>query len=404
MISVAEALQRITATLPPLPAEQVNVGDAFGRVLAEDILARRNQPPAAVSAMDGYAVRASDVAQVPVTLAIIGQAPAGAAFEGALEAGQTVRIFTGAPVPEGADAIVIQENTEPDGDRVTVKSSVPEGHYIRPAGLDFKKGEILMTAGRTLSARDVGLCAAMDVPWLKVTRKPRIAILATGDEIVMPGDPIGRHQIVSSNSLSLAAFIKNAGGVPIDLGIALDTPESLKAMAAGARGADMLITCGGASVGDHDLVQAVLGQEGLEIDFWQIAMRPGKPLMFGRIDSTPVLGLPGNPVSSLVCAVIFLGPAIARLLGVIAGETTPATAILGADVGQNDERQDYLRARLSHGVNGALIATPFEKQDSSMMATLAKADCLIVRPPFAAPAKEGTAAEVIPLSGGFPGV
>jgi molybdopterin molybdotransferase len=399
MLSVAEAKQRILADAAALAPEQVSVADALGRVLAEDVAARVTQPPAAVSAMDGYAVRAADVASVPATLRVIGSVPAGQFFEGRLGAGEAVRIFTGAPLPAGADAIVIQEDTEADGDTVVVKDSAPEGHYVRPAGLDFRAGDVQIRKGTVLTARDVGLAAAMNVPWLAVTRRPRVAILPTGDEIAMPGDPLAPHHIVSSNGLALSAFVQAEGGQPVHLRIARDNRESLAVMAAGARGADLFLTTGGASVGEHDLVSAVLGEVGLELDFWRIAMRPGKPLMFGRIGDTPMLGLPGNPVSSMVCAVIFLRPLLRRLLGRGDPDDAPATARLGGDLGANDRREDYLRARLSTDGNGGLVATPFDRQDSSMFATLAHADCLVVRPPNAPPAKAGETVAIVPLTG-----
>ena len=404
MISVDEARQRILAAFAPLPAEQVGIADALGRVLAQDIPSRRTQPPNAVSAMDGYAVRAADVATAPVTLKIIGQAPAGGAHDGTVAAGECVRIFTGGPVPDGADAIVIQEDTDADGDRVTIKVAAPQGHYIRPAGLDFRAGEICLKAGRIVSARDVGLAAAMNVPWMMVHRRPRVAILATGDEVVMPGDPLGPNQIVSSNGLSLGAFVQARGGVAVQLGIAPDNREALAAMAAGARGADMLVTTGGGSVGEHDLVRRVLGDAGLELDFWRIAMRPGKPLLFGRIGDTPMLGLPGNPVSTLVCAIIFMLPALDLMQGVAPAARRRHTARLAVPLGENDQREDYLRATLSHDDEGGPRATPFSKQDSSMVSRLAQADCLIVRAPHAPPADAGDVVEILPLPEGMPRV
>ena len=335
MLSVEEAQTRILNAMQPLPAEQIALADALGRVLADDVRSRRTQPPLAVSAMDGYAARAEDVATLPARLRVIGYAPAGAAYDGVVGPGEAVRIFTGAPVPEGADTIVIQENTRADGEEIdVVDGSAPKGRYVRPAGLDFGKGDALLGAGRSLTARDVGLAAAMNVPWLKVHRKPRVAILPTGDEVVMPGDPVGPNQIVSSNGLALASFVAALGGVPIDLGIAPDSEDTLKVMAAGARGADILVTTGGASVGDHDLIKDVLGDIGLELDFWKIAMRPGKPLIFGTLNEVPILGLPGNPVSSMVCAIVFLGPALRRMQGQQNAVIQPITAALGRDLGE----------------------------------------------------------------------
>jgi molybdopterin molybdotransferase len=400
MISVEEAFGRIVGAFERLPAEQVALADALGRVLAADVVSRRTQPPADVSAMDGYAVRAADVAAVPVTLKQIGSAPAGAAFDGTVGRGETVRIFTGGVMPAGADAVVIQEDTEADGDRITIKESAPKGHYVREAGLDFREGMVGVAAGTRLGSREIGLAAAMNVPWLSVVRKPRVAILATGDEVVMPGDPAGPDQIMSSNGLALAGFVRERGGEPLDLGIARDDEAALRQSAKGARGADLLVTCGGASVGEHDLIQSALEPDGLDVDFWKIAMRPGKPLIFGRLGETKLIGLPGNPVSSLVCALLFVGPAIDAMLGLDpdAGRTIAVT--LGADLGANDRRQDYLRATLARGANGALVATPFTRQDSSMLSRFVAADCLIVRAPKAPPLKAGATAEAILLPSG----
>ncbi len=301
----------------------------IGRVLAEDVAARRTQPPFAVSAMDGYAVRAEDLATVPAELRIVAEVPAGAGFGGHVGPGEAARIFTGAPMPAGTDTIVIQEDTERDGDRVRVLEGAARGRYVRREGLDFGEGDVLLRAGRRLTARDIGLAAAMNRPWLFVHRRPRVGILSTGDEIVMPGDPIGPHQIVSSNSLSLAAFVAACGGIPVSVGNAPDDPAALRQVAAATRGVDLLVTTGGASVGEHDLVRDVLGADGLELDFWQIAMRPGKPLMVGRYRGTPMVGLPGNPVSTLVCALLFLQPALDRLSGAESPEEAAPTARLG---------------------------------------------------------------------------
>jgi molybdopterin molybdotransferase len=401
VISVEEARTRLLKLVKPLAPEQVALPDAFGRVLAEDVVARRTQPPAALSAMDGYAVRAADVARVPARLKIVGAAPAGKSYDAAVGPGEAVRIFTGAPLPAGTDAIVIQEDTERDGDVVVVREGAPAGRYVRPTGLDFTAGAVGLSAGRRLTARDIGLAAGMDRPWLMVHRRPQVAILSTGDEIVMPGDPIGPNQIVSSNSLALGAFVTACGAVPLQLGIAGDTRGALQRAAEGARGADLLVTTGGASVGEHDLVKDALGAEGLELDFWKIAMRPGKPLMVGRYRDAAMVGLPGNPVSTLVCALIFLKPAIERLSGLDPVATPPLTARLGIALPENDRREDYLRATLARTADGGLEATPFEKQDSSMMSLLARADCLVIRPPHAPAAKPGERVTILPLGGGL---
>ncbi|MDJ0948440.1 MAG: molybdopterin molybdotransferase MoeA [Alphaproteobacteria bacterium] len=409
MLSVDEALDRILAAFRPLPAEQVSLADGLGRVLAEDVRARVTQPPVAVSAMDGYAVRAADAAKVPTVLRCIGEAPAGGAFEGEVCAGEAVRIFTGGPLPRGADAIVIQEDTERSGDQVTVKEAAEPGTYIRPAGLDFRTGDLGVAAGRRLTARDIGLAAAMNHPWLMVRRRPRVAILATGDEVVMPGEPLGPNQIVSSNGPSLAALVEASGGAAELLGIAPDSEEGLRHLARGARGADLLVTSGGASVGEHDLVQRALaaenlGADALEVDFWKVAMRPGKPLIFGRLGETPLIGVPGNPVSSLVCGLLFVRPAIETMIGLAPRRDPAATAILGGDLAENDRRQDYLRATLSRNEAGELVATAFPVQDSSMLSRLTSADCLIVRPPHAPPAKAGVRVEIIPLGASAPNI
>ena len=394
MISVEEALSRLLEPLSALPPEQISLVDGLGRVLAEDVAARRTQPPFAVSAMDGYAVRAGDLAAVPVELRIVAEVPAGAGFGGLVGAGEAARIFTGAPLPAGTDTIVIQEDTQRDGDRVRVLEGAPRGRYVRREGLDFVEGEVLLRSGRRLTARDIGLLAAMNRPWLFVHRRPRIGILSTGDEIVMPGDAIGPHQIVSSNSLSLAAFVAARGGVPISAGNAPDDPAALRRLAAATTGVDLLVTTGGVSVGEHDLVREALAVDGFELDFWQIAMRPGKPLMVGRYRGTPMVGLPGNPVSTLVCALLFLKPAFDRLSGVVAEIEAQATARLGVALSKNDRRQDYLRSRLARAADGTLEVFPFEVQDSSMMRLLAAADCLVVRPPHSPAVAAGT---IVPI-------
>ncbi len=403
-ISVDQARARIIRAFSPLAPEQIGLEGALGRVLAEDLASRRSQPPVAVSAMDGYAVRAKDVANVPVTLKVIGEAPAGAEFNGKIGAGEAVRIFTGGPVPDGADAIVIQENTDLGAAAVSVKETVEAGAYIRQAGLDFKEHDVLLRKGRVMTARDVGLAAAMDRPWLTVRRKPRVAIMATGDEVVMPGEPLGPNQIASSNAVALAAIVSADGGVPFNLGIAADDVGAIGALAEGARGMDLLITTGGASVGDHDLVKKALDDHGLELDFWRIAMKPGKPLMFGRLGETPMLGLPGNPVSALVCTVLFVRPALAVMLGIDRMEAPMKSARLGKDVGKNGAREEYMRATLTQNDAGEQLVIPFDAQDSSMLATLALADCLIKRPPHAPRAAAGERVEIIPLAGGIVGI
>ncbi|KAA0678467.1 gephyrin-like molybdotransferase Glp [Roseomonas genomospecies 6] len=401
MISVEDARARILAAFIALPAETVPLPDALGRVLAEPAVARLTQPPFAAAAMDGWAVRAADVAQAsadaPITLRRIGESAAGHAFAGTVGTGESVRIFTGAPLPAGADAVVMQEDCENAGDRVRVGRAVPAGRFVRPAGLDFTAGDELLPKGRLLTARDVALAACANLPWLRVHRRPRIAVLATGDEIALPGDPLGPSQIVSSNALGLCALVASQGGIAHNLGVAKDDPEHLAAMAAGAAGCDLLVTTGGASQGEHDHVRDVLG--GLSLDFYRVAMKPGKPLIFGKAGGVPLLGLPGNPVSTGVTAVLFLVPLLRRLQGLPA-ESGTVTARLGAPLRANDDRADFLRAALAPGADGLPVATPFPRQDSAMMSRLARADGLIVREPQAPAAAAGDRVTVIPLNGG----
>lgn len=400
MISVVEALAKVAAGFKPLGQETISIDQALGRALAEDVASRITHPPVAVSSMDGYAVRAEDVQNVPCELTQIGESQAGAGFDGTVGAKQTARIFTGAPIPKGADAIVMQENTETDGTRIRVLESVTPNKFVRPAGLDFKTGDILLHKGKTLSARDIGLLASMNVPWIAVHRKPRVAIMSTGDELVMPGESVGPDQIINSNTLACAAYITAMGGEPVNLGIARDTEQSLRDTLAGAKGADLLITIGGASVGDYDLVQSVMREQGLELGFYKIAMRPGKPLIFGQLQDVPVLGLPGNPVSAGVTTALFVKMAMDIMLGLGDNQTQLESVVLGADLSANDQRQDYLRARLVAGDNAEPTALPFNRQDSAMMARFADADCLIVRAPFAEEVKKGDLVSVLRLNFG----
>lgn len=400
MISVDEALARILADVGPLAAETVALDAARGRVLAEDVAARRTQPPTALSAMDGYALRADAAAENGARLRVIGESRAGTAFTGSVGDNEAVRIFTGAPMPDGADSVLIQENVErTDQEAITVSDGAPvrRGANVRVAGIDFRRGDVALTAGRALSARDIGLLAAMNVPWVAVRRRPRVAILSTGDELVRPGEPIGPSQIVNAVSPALAAFIEARGAVTIDLGIAPDDHDTLAAMIAGARGADVLVTIGGASVGEHDLVAAALEDQGFSLDFWKIAMRPGKPLMHGHLDRVPVLGLPGNPVSALLCALIYLGPLLGRMGG--ADDDAPPTmaARLAEPLPANGSRQHYMRAALARGSDGEVTVTPAASQDSSLLSLLSQADALIVRPANAPAAEAGDSVTILPL-------
>lgn len=396
MISVAEARSRIVAAMRPVPAETVALAEVWGRVTAVPLVARLTQPPADLSAMDGYALRAADGIE-GARLRVIGMAPAGHPFGGAVGPGEAVRLFTGSVVPAGTDAVLLQEDAARDGDHVRVNEAVAAGRHIRRAGQDFLAGDTVIPAGRRLTARDVGLAAAANHPWLTVHRRPRIAILATGDEIALPGEPIPPGGIVSSNSHALAALVRACGGEPSILPIAADDPATIADTADAAASADLFVTTGGASVGDHDLVAEGLGRRDLAIDFWKIAMRPGKPLMFGAIGGTPMVGLPGNPVSALVCAVLFLAPAIARLGG-LPGASLPVTpARLGAPLRANDHRADHLRAELLAGEDGTPRAVPFPVQDSGMLSRLARAEALILRAPHAPALQEGAEVDIIRL-------
>lgn len=397
MLTVEEARARILKPLKPVPWETVSIAAARGRVLAEDVVSRRTQPPSDVSAMDGYAVRAEDVARLPAALTTIGEAPAGRPFNGSVGRGQAVRIFTGGPLPQGADTIVVQEDVEPaEGSRrIVVREAARPGRHIRRHGQDIREGAPLLKAGTRLGPRHLALLAAANVPWLSVYRRPRIALLSTGSELKRPGETMAPDQIVASTSYALAAYIESWGGAALDIGIAEDTPESLRAGVAQAEGADMLVTTGGASVGDYDLLKDYLPAEGFELDFWRIAIRPGKPLLYGQLGPMPLMGLPGNPVSALVCALVFLRPALTRLTGLADPAEPLRQATLGTDLKENGSRQDYMRAEIHREDDGTLIATPLPVQDSAMVSALAHADGLIVRPPLAPAATKGDFADIL---------
>jgi len=397
LLSVAEALARVTQGLEPLGAESVALDSANGRVLAEDLAALLTQPPFDASAMDGYAARAEDVAVLPATLRLIGISAAGAGFDGKVGQGETVRIFTGAPVPEGADTIVIQEYAEKTNGVVIAKAAEP-GRYVRPRGQDFKQGEVLLAAGTRLGPRELMLAAAMNHAELPVRRKPKVAILATGDEVVPPGSELGKDQIVSSVPIGLATLIARAGGEPMSLGIAKDDPKSLVTLARAGSAADILVTAGGASVGERDLVASALKTEGLEIDFWKIAMRPGMPLLYGRLGSQRVLSLPGNPVSALITAHVFLVPMLAAMLGLATAARPLPEAVLGEALEANGARQHYMRAISEWREDGRRVVRPLPSQDSSVVAELARADCLIVRAPDAPSLASGERVGIIPLN------
>ena len=399
LMPVTEALSAVLAGAEPLPEEMVALDAAHHRVLARDVAALRTQPPQAMSAMDGYAVRSADASSVAARLKVIGEVAAGRPFQETVGKGEAVRIFTGGVIPEGADAIIIQEDTVVEGGGITITEAAIAGRHLRPAGVDFRKGDVLLTRGTHLTDRDLSLAAGMNYAELPVRRRPKVAILATGDELVMPGSNPGPGQIVYSNGYALRALARQEGAETIDLGIAADSVEATTLGIRRARdsGADILITTGGASVGDHDVVKQSLEAEGVAIAFWRIAMRPGKPMMHGRLGALRVIGLPGNPVSAYVCGFLFLAPLIRALSGRTDIHHAHETALLGRDVAANDMREDYLRARLEVRKDGETVATPVDHQDSSLLANLAAARALVIRPPFAPAARAGSPCDILRL-------
>ncbi|WP_337184390.1 gephyrin-like molybdotransferase Glp [Shinella sp.] len=400
LLPVADALDRLlSAAQPTVRTETVSLRDAEGRVLAADLAARLTQPPFDNSAMDGYAVRHADIAELGSILKVVGTSSAGHAFEGSAGPGEAVRIFTGAPLPAFADTVLLQEDAErlEDG-RIRTTFLTPEGRHIRSRGQDFSEGEVVLHAGDVLDPGRLTVAAAMNHAELTVYARPRIAVLATGDELVPPGTRPGASQIIASNTYGVSAIARKAGADVIDLGIVEDDRQAIleavrKALALDI---DVLVTLGGASVGDFDLVQPVLGEAGMALDFWRIAMRPGKPLMVGRLGAIQVVGLPGNPVSSLVCSLLFLEPLVRRLARLPA-KNRLRRAVAAVPVRENDHRQDHIRARIDRGPAGELRVTPFDKQDSSMMKTFAQSDGLLVRPPHAPALEAGAACEVLLL-------
>lgn len=393
LLPVEEARARILAGVKPLASENVPLAQALGRVLAKPLSAKRDQPPFDASAMDGYAVRSEDTA---TELTIIGTSAAGHAFKGKLKSGEAIRIFTGAPVPATTDAVVIQENTTASGKTVTILQPARASQNIRPQGLDFRKGETLLPAAIRLNARDIGLAAAMNCDILSVRRNPVVAVIATGDELVLPGKKPRADQIVSSNSNALVAMAESFGAKVINGGIVRDDLKATERAILKMAKADIIVTTGGASVGDHDFIQQALKNTGVKIDFWKIALRPGKPFMYGRKGKQQVLGLPGNPVSALVCARLFLKPLLDCLQGLPVQEQA-TMARLGIAMPANDSRQDHVRARLEIAPNGSRTATPYGKQDSSMQRTFRDAHCLIIRPPNAPAAAIGDLVPILNL-------
>ncbi len=394
LISIEEALARLFALCPELSDETVGLRAAAGRVLAAPVVARLTQPPFAASAMDGYAIREGDH-RAGAVLDVIGESAAGRGFGGAVTDGNAVRIFTGAPVPEGAERVVLQEDVTRDGTRITLGNRLESGANIRSAGQDFREGDRI-EAPRRLRPADLGLIAAMNQPQVQVARRPVVALIATGDELVMPGEVPGPDQIVASNSFALSAMAEAEGAEVRLLPIARDSEESLRHILTLAADADLIVTIGGASVGDHDLVGKVAGDMGLERAFWKIAMRPGKPLMAGRIGGSVLLGLPGNPVSSIVCAHLFMLPMLRAMQGLPQAPAPRATARLAQDLPANGPREHYMRATLDR--TGAVpLIRPFERQDSALLSILSRADALLVRPAGDGPVAAGTGVSYVPI-------
>ena len=396
LMPVEEALAKILHNARPLATESLPLRQAPGRVLAKPVLANRDQPPFNASAMDGYAIRSSDLQEHATTLKLIGTSAAGHGHKGTVQSGQAIRILTGAPLPKGADTIVIQEMVQAKKNQITVNAPSGTGRNIRPKGLDFHRGDVLIAARTLMSARNIGLAAAGNAARVIVHKKPTVVIFTTGDELVLPGATPRWDQIVSSNSLSIEAMAKAWGANVKNLGIVRDSLKSIEAAIHKALHADILVTTGGASVGDHDYVQQALKNCGVKIGFWKIALRPGKPLMFGTKAKTRIIGLPGNPVSALVCARIFLKPLLEALQG-LTHRTDETTAQLAAPLPPNDGRKDYIRATLKTASDGTRMVTPHSTQDSSMQRTLAQSHCLIVREPHALSAVKGAAVNILIL-------
>ncbi len=396
LMPVEDALARILRGVKPLPAETIALKLAFGRVLSRPINATRDQPPFSASAMDGYAVRQADIEQAPATLKITGTSAAGHAYQGTVKSGEAIRILTGAPLPKGADTIVIQENTTRDGANLRVNEATRKGKNIRPQGLDFKRGAELIAKATRMNARDIGLAAAGNTKTVSVHKRPHVVLFTTGDELVLPGAKPRADQIVSSNSYAIEAMSRAWGANVTNLGIVKDTLKATETAIRKGLGVDILITTGGASVGDHDFVQEALKNCGVKIGFWKIALRPGKPLMFGTKGKTRVIGLPGNPVSALVCSRIFIKPLIESMQG-IEQNNEFSTAKLVEALPENDNRKDYVRATMTIAKDGTRTVTPYSTQDSSMQRTLRNSACLIVREPFAPAARTGDDVNILIL-------
>ncbi|MDB2577490.1 molybdopterin molybdotransferase MoeA [Tateyamaria sp.] len=390
MISVTEALDNLFALADPLPVETVGLREAAGRVLARSVTATRTQPPFAASSMDGYALKSVE-ADLHAQFKVIGEAAAGHGWRGKIGPGQCVRIFTGAPVPDGADKVIIQEDVQRTGDLITISDDSDAKSNIRPAGVDFKIGT-QMLAPRRLDPGDVALLASMNIAQVPVARAPVVALISTGDELVMPGETPSADQIIASNTYGLAAMLTAIGAAPRILPIARDSRASLTTAFDLSQGADLVITIGGASVGDHDLVAGVAHDLGMEQSFYKVAMRPGKPLMAGRLRGTPMIGLPGNPVSAMVCGTIFVQPMLRAMMGLGQAPAPRAQVPLAAAISANGPREHYMRAIVSEGQ-----VTDAGAQDSSLLSVLSQSNALMVRPPNDPACAAGTMVEIIDI-------
>lgn len=402
LLPVDEALARVLGGVGRLDEETIAMADAAGRTLSRDLLARRTQPPADMSAMDGYAVRATDTAN-PNGMRLVGESAAGRGFAGALSRGETVRIFTGAPVPAGADAVILQENVTVVGEAIHANETVLTGENIRAMGLDFAAGRVALPAGARIGPAELALAAAMNHAELPVVRRPRVVLLASGDELVPPGTEPGPAQIVACNGYAVAAIARSAGATVLDLGLFPDDLAAIEGGISKARElkADVLVTLGGASVGDHDLLRPALARQGMTLDFWKIAMRPGKPLIHGALEEMRILGLPGNPVAAYVCALVFLVPLLRALQGdPDAGADRTEVVIAGADLPANKGRRDYMRATLAPDTGGWLVATPQPFQDSSLLTELQRSRALLIREPNAPALPAGAPCRILRLPGG----
>lgn len=399
MVSVEEIQKRIVSSLNTQPYETISLVDSLGRVLAQDVRARVTLPASDSSGVDGYAVISADIDKMPKTLHVVGEARASDPYTEPLKSGEAVRVFTAAPIPDNADAIIPDDQTDTNNDVVTVHEMVPIGMNIRYAGLDFTEEEVVLKKGHVMTARDIGLVAAMNVPWLQVRRKPRIAVLATGDELVMPGDRFGSGNVFASSTLALCAMIESLGGIATNLGISSDSTDSIHRLADAATQMDLLVTTGGLSGGAKELMLEALEKKGIQLNSWNVVSGTGKPLVFGSNGVTPILGFPGKPVTTMIFSTLFLKPAIEAMLGLPALDQPKRYAVLGRNLDINDVKLSYLRASLQASEEGHLTAVPIAAQDSFMLSTYAAADCLIRMNP--AKTKRGDIVEIIPLGHGL---